>query len=111
VRDEVYEGLDCFVVEQYPIDKTSGYTRQVVWLDKAEYRLWKVEYYDRKSALLKTLTMSQYEQYFDRYWRHGAMRMQNHQSGKSTLLTLTNYRLRTGMRASDFHPSVLEQAH
>src|SRR5262249_11881470 len=63
VRDEVYEGLDCFVIERYPVDPHSGYTRQVAWLDKAAYRLRKVEYYDRKPALLKTLTMSQYESY------------------------------------------------
>jgi len=111
LRDDIYEGLDCFVVERYPVDKNSGYTRQVAWLDKAEYRLWKVEYYDRKPALLKTLTMSQYAPYLSRYWRPGEMRMQNHQSGKSTLLTLTNYHLRTGLRDSDFHPGVLDQAH
>jgi hypothetical protein len=110
VRDEVYEGLDCFVVERFPVDKHSGYTRQVAWLDKAAYRLWKVEYYDRKPTLLKTLTMSQYAQYLGQYWRPEALRMQNHQSGKSTLLTLTNYRFRTGLRDSDFHPSALEQA-
>lgn len=110
VRDEVYEGLDCFVIERYPVDKDSGYTRQVAWVDKTAYRLWKVEYYDRRPALLKTLTMSQYAPYLGQYWRPGALRMENHQSGKSTLLLLTNYRFRTGLRDSDFHPSVLEQA-
>ena len=111
LRDETSIGLDCFVVERYPVDQNSGYTRQVAWLDKAEHRLWKVEYYDRKQALLKTLTLGQYEQYLDRYWRPGEMVMQNHQSGKSTLLTFTNYRLRTGLRVSDFHPSGLDQVH
>lgn len=54
--------------------------------------------------------LGKYEQYLGRYWRPGEMVMQNHQSGKSTLLTFTNYRLRTGLRDSDFHPNVLEQA-
>ena len=32
--------------------KKSGYSRQVVWRDKDELRVWKVEYYDRKEAHL-----------------------------------------------------------
>ncbi len=36
IKDEVYDNKDCFVIERYPVDqKKSGYTRQVVWLDKA----------------------------------------------------------------------------
>ena len=53
VRDEVYEGHECFVVERYPIDKrNSGYTKQVAWIEKGEYRTMKVDYYDRKHAHL-----------------------------------------------------------
>ena len=38
--------MDSFVVERYPVDRYSGYTRQVVWLDQEEYRSWKIDYYD-----------------------------------------------------------------
>ena len=34
----------------------SGYTRQVAWVDQEEFRNFKVDFYDRKDALLKTLT-------------------------------------------------------
>ncbi|MBL7050508.1 MAG: outer membrane lipoprotein-sorting protein, partial [Nitrospira sp.] len=57
IRDEVYEGQDCFVGESYPVDKkNSGYTRLLSWIDKKEYRTLRVEYYDRKNSHLKTLT-------------------------------------------------------
>ncbi len=37
IKDEVYDGQECFVTERYPVDKkNSGYTRQVVRTDKAE---------------------------------------------------------------------------
>ena len=57
IRDVIYDGKDCFVVEFYPVDrKNSGYTKQITWFDKQEYRVLKVEYYDKKESHLKTLT-------------------------------------------------------
>ncbi|UCD24829.1 MAG: outer membrane lipoprotein-sorting protein, partial [Gemmatimonadota bacterium] len=56
LRDEQCGELECAVVERYPRYENSGYTRQVVWWDKAEYRIQRIEFYDRKDALLKTLT-------------------------------------------------------
>ena len=111
ICDEVYDGQDCYVVEFYPVDKkNSGYTRQVTWLDRAEYRVWKVEYYDRKNALLKTLTVSGYQQYLDQYWRPDQMNMVNHQTGKSTQLVFSNYAFRTGLTDRDFDKNSLARA-
>ena len=80
-----------------------------MWLDKAEYRPWKVETYDRKKALLKTLIAVGYKQYLDKFWRPDASIMKNHQTGKSTTLKNENFRFRTGLKQSDFDRSVLDQ--
>ncbi|MHC4426372.1 MAG: outer membrane lipoprotein-sorting protein [Planctomycetota bacterium] len=110
IRDETYEGRECFVVEYYPVDKkNSGYTKQVTWLDKKEYRVWKVEYFDRKNSLLKTLTSKDYRKYLDRYWRPDQMYMVNHQSGKSTRLIMSNFKFRTGLKDSDFSQNSLRR--
>ncbi len=111
VRDEPLAGRDCFVVERYPVDAgNSGYIRQVTWYDKAEYRLLKVDYYDRKNALLKTLTINGYQQYLDRYWRAGVMLMVNHQNGKSTKLHFVDYQFGTGLQDADFTQTSLKRA-
>ncbi|MCP4902788.1 MAG: outer membrane lipoprotein-sorting protein [bacterium] len=111
IRDEVLEGRHCFVIERYPVDaKNSGYTRQVVWMDKDEYREWKIEFFDRKRSLLKTLTVSDYQQYLDTYWRPDTMSMVNHQTGKSTQLLLSDYQFRTGLKDSDFTQNSLKRA-
>ncbi len=110
VRDEKYEDQECFVVEHYPVDKkNSGYTKQVTWLDKKEYRVWKIEYYDRKNSLLKILTSKDYRKYSDKYWRPNQMYMVNHQTGKSTKLIMSNYRFRTGLKDSDFSQNSLRR--
>ncbi len=109
LRDEPYEGMDCFVIERDPVDRYSGYTRQVVWLDKAEYRPQKIVYYDRKNSLLKTLTFADYRQFLDRYWRAHDMFMENHQTGKSTRLTWSHYKFRTGLTDRDFDRNSLKR--
>ncbi len=111
IRDEVYDGQQCFVVEFSPVDKkNSGYTRQVTWIDKNEYRTLKVDYFDRKNSHLKTLTFTGYKNYLDRYWRADEMYMVNHQTGKSTQLVFTNYKFRTGLKDRDFNKNSLKRA-
>lgn len=110
LRDEVYQGQDVFVFERYPVDKNSGYTRQVVWMDRAEYRPLKIEYYDRKQSLLKTLTLTEYEQYLDKHWRAQRMDMVNHQTGKSTTLLFTDFRFQNGYGDRDFDQNGLRTA-
>jgi len=111
IRDEVFDSQECFVVESYPVDiKNSGYTRQVTWIDKSEYRTLKVEYYDRKESHLKTLTFKDYQKYLDKYWRSDEMNMVNHQNGKSTKLIWSNYKFRVGLEDRDFNKNSLKRA-
>lgn len=110
LRDEQLNGQPHFVVERYPVNKYSGYTRQVVWLDQAEYRLQKIDFYDRKNALLKTLTQSDYNKYLENHWRPGEMFMVNHQTGKTTLISWHNYKFRTGLGEDDFRVNNLKRA-
>ncbi|MFC1826839.1 outer membrane lipoprotein-sorting protein [Thermodesulfobacteriota bacterium] len=110
LRDEEHEGMDCSVIERYPVDKkNSGYSRQVVWIDKQEYRTWQVQYYDRKNEHLKTLTMINYKQYKDKFWRALEMHMANHQTGKSTLLQFTDYKFMVDLNDDDFSKNSLQR--
>ena len=102
LRDETAEGQECFVVERYPVYKNSGYTKQVTWVDKAEYRPIKIEFYDRKDALLKTLVFSDYTQYQDKFWRAHTLSMENHQTEKSTVLNFDNFDFDTAIPESMF---------
>ncbi len=110
LRDEPLGGMPCFVVERYPLYENSGYTRHIVWTDQAEYRPMKVEFYDRKSALLKTLVFEDYHQYEQKYWRALTMTMTNHQSGKSTILRFEDYTLSLDIDESTFTPGRLRMA-
>ena len=103
-------GLTCFVNARDPVDEYSGYTIQHVWVDQDEYRPQKIDFYDRKGALLKTLTFYEYKQYLDQYWRAHRLMMVNHQTGKKTELKWHDYEFRTGLKDSDFNKNSLKRA-
>jgi hypothetical protein len=108
LRDEVWDGQDCYVIERRPTDpRESGYLRQIVWIDKEEYRTLKVDYYDRKDSLLKTLTFREYRKYLDKFWRSHDMSIVNHQSGKSSQLLWSDLAFRTGLTENDFNQANL----
>ena len=109
IRDDKFNDMDVFVFERYPVDEKSGYTRQVVWMDKDNYNVHKVEFFDRKNARLKTLLLSDYKQYKDKYWRTGVMFMENHQTGKSTRLLQTNYNFEVELNSRDFDKNALKR--
>ena len=109
-KDETINGIDCFIIERYPAYKHSGYKRQIVWINKQEYRPEKIDFYDRKNALLKTLIYSDYKQYLGQYWRADKMHMDNHQTGKSTLLSWFDYEFQTGLSDQDFSRNSLKRA-
>ncbi len=109
LKDETCGALTCFVVERFPLYENSGYVRQVTWVDQQEYRVQRVDFYDRKDALLKTLTLTDYHQYLDQYWRADDWYMENHQTGKTTRLTFDNWEFRTGLDDRDLDPNRLKR--
>jgi len=109
LRDEVLDGTDSFVLENTPLYQYSGYTRQLVWVDKSRYIPLQIQYYDRKNALLKTAQFIDYQQYLGQYWRANKQVMINHQSGKNTELLLTEYQFKTGLSTRDFDKNSLKR--
>lgn len=110
IRDEQLNGVDCFVMERYPAYEHSGYTRQLAWVNKEKYVAEKIEFYDRKNDLLKTLVNNDYQQYLGQYWRASEMQMENHQTGKSTVLTWKDYKFKNGLEDKDFSRNSLKRA-
>jgi len=110
IEESEANGFSSFVIERVPLDGKSGYTRQLVWYNKDNYRIEKVEYYDRKNQLLKTLEQTKYKIYMDAYWRASEFLMVNHQTGKQTTLLFENYAFDTGLEESDFTQNGLMRA-
>jgi len=109
LRDEKIDGHDCFVVERKPTYEHSGYTRTITWIDKNMYQGRKIEFYDRKDTLLKTLLISKHQQYLGKYWRAHQMDMTNHLTKKSTTLEWQSFKFKTGLTERDFDKNTLKR--
>jgi outer membrane lipoprotein-sorting protein len=57
LREEAVNGKACHVIEARPKDAAYQYSRMVMWIDKDTSVSWKVEMYDRKNVLVKTLSI------------------------------------------------------
>jgi outer membrane lipoprotein-sorting protein len=101
LEEETIDGLAMDVVERTPRYENSGYSRQVSWVDQDFSQVRKVEFYDRRGDLLKTLVLSDYREY-DGIWRSHRMMMTNHQTGKSTDLVYGEYAFNVGLDEDDF---------
>ena len=103
--------LTCHVIERIPAYEYSGYTKSIVWIDDQEFRAQKLDFYDRKGSLLKTLTFSDYRLYLDKFWRAHDMFMVNHLTGKTSRLLWDNFEFQTGQDESDFTQASLRRAN
>jgi len=103
-------GQTMFMISMDPVDKYSGYTKANAWVDTEHYRVHKIDFYDRRDTLLKTLTISDYKLYKDKYWRADKQNMTNHKTGKSTDIVIKNLEFDVGLKESDFNENRLKRA-
>lgn len=63
LREEVYEGRNCWVLELIPKPESSiVYGKVLLWIDKQHYIQLKVENYDEDGSLVSTLLFSEVKQ-------------------------------------------------
>jgi len=110
IKDDTVNGKPCYVVKMTPLFDDSGYQYQLAYIDKTEYIFHQMDYYDAKDALLKTLTLTDYKKYLNRFWRSLNMTMLNHQSGRSTTMTWTDITYNNGFSEHDFSTNALKRS-
>lgn len=102
VKDEIVDGVDCFVVELIPKYEHSGYTRIRYWVDKDRYIPIKIDYYDRANQFLKTQTFLDYQLHKDKFWRPERSEIENSQTDRRTILHWNDYDFNASLSESNF---------
>ena len=85
----------------------SGYTKQVAWIDQQDFQVRRVEFYDRRGDLLKTLTLRDYRRYHEKYWRAQELLMVNHKTAKETDFLFSEFEFGAGLKDGNFDRSGL----
>ena len=107
LKEEACGDMTCDVVERKPRYEHSGYSRQIAWIDRKDYQVRKIDFYDRRGDLLKTLEQKNWKHYGGKYWRAHLLAMRNHKTGKSTDLVFGEFKFQSGLGERDFVKSNL----
>lgn len=103
------ETLELDVLECIPAYERSGYSKIHCYFDTGVFQARKFVFFDRGGQGLKTLELTDYRQYDDAFWRPHVQTMQNHITGKSTVLSFGDYEFGVDLDQRDFEPEALER--
>ena len=102
LREDTHNGIAVWVVERYPKDPNSGYTKIITWVDQSNYQNIKQEFFDRKGAALKIQVNYGNTVYLEKFWRSREIIMENLQTKKKTILKFDDWKFRQGVKESFF---------
>lgn len=106
VREQKVGSRDTWLVERVPKDKDSGYSKQMLWIDKEYLSALRIDYYDRKGKLLKTADFKSWKKYGNK-WRADRVEMVNRQTGKKTNVVWKSRKLGVSLSDNQFSPDAL----
>lgn len=101
IGEETLNGVHCIKVESIPLARDYMYSKTITWVSDAYWMGLKKDFYDQDGALLKTLTVTDYEN-IKGYWIITGSKMENIQKDHTTLMELNNFVLNSGIKDSDF---------
>lgn len=96
LRSEIYDNINCYVVESVPRKKGEMYSKKQTWVDQKNWLVRKVDFYDRKDRFLKTLTMDWQSVKGIWTWKKGEMK--NHLTKHSTVIDIKKTSVNTGLK-------------
>ncbi|HIN33781.1 MAG TPA: outer membrane lipoprotein-sorting protein [Nitrospirales bacterium] len=109
IREDKHQGISVWIVERYPKDPNSGYTKIVSWVDQSNFQVVKQEFFDRKGSPLKFEIDNRNTVYLEKFWRPSEIIMENLQTKKKTTLTFSDWGFQQGQKSSLFSKRSLER--
>jgi len=101
------DGVTYYKVTRTPIDVNSGYSKQMVWVDKSNFLAKYGEYYDKQNRLLKKIHFSEYK-VIDGIQRIVKIEIENIQNGKSSSLTWDEDMIDAGIKGGELSKRALK---
>ena len=87
LREEGLDGSPCYVIQSIPKDSSYQYSKMIQWITKDANIVMKIELYDRRNTLVKTVEMSGLREVQGRL-TVTVTRMTTHAAGTSTAINV-----------------------
>ncbi len=108
LREEVYEGNKCWVVESMPVAKGELYTRKLLWIRQDCLMPARVEFYDKLNKLHRLLTVQSIKQ-VGKFWVFEKETMENVQTNHKTIISFSKHKFNEPLADDVFTVSKLER--
>ena len=108
LREEVFQGRLCYVVESIPLDLDSASRSKLIsWVDKEWFVPLKVDFYDKRSEELSRTAISENINLVNEIWTPFKVTMTTHSSGHKTILTTLQVKYNIAMNPGFFTTNFL----
>ena len=107
LKSEEYEGKTCYIVESIPLKKDIRYGKRVSWIEQHYFIPLKIEYFDKRGELWKTLHIEWQNKFGFWFWKKAVV--ENVQEDYKTFITIEDVRVNLGLHDRDFTKFGLEQ--
>jgi outer membrane lipoprotein-sorting protein len=107
LREEALNGRPCYVIESVPNDPSFQYSKMIQWIDRETHLLYKLELYNRRNALTKTIEMGNYRDVQGRMTAHST-KIASAAEGTSTELVVEIIKYDDNIPESVFTTTYLE---
>ncbi|MDR3205180.1 MAG: outer membrane lipoprotein-sorting protein [Deltaproteobacteria bacterium] len=106
---ETVDGKDCYILTRTAIkQKDTQYSRQVQWVRKDNLLREKIEYYDKKNKLLKTMYFLTCDK-IDGIWTTTKLKIDKADGTSSTVVDWSKIQYNVGLKDQDFEQSRLHR--
>ncbi len=108
IREEKFNGEQCYVVESLPKDEEYVYSRTVTWIIKDKWIGLKKEFYDEDEDLLKILSVKKFEK-INGLWIILHSEMVNVQKKHTTKMELSDVKINTSIPDRQFTERMMKR--
>ena len=108
IGEDVVHGSECYKINAIPIDKKTQYGSRMIWVEKENYLMKKVEFYNKKGKQIKILDIPNHVKNGD-YWMATKLTMHNIQKSHKTVLEVLKFNYDQGLNDNIFTESYLKR--
>lgn len=111
--EETIDGKPCWKIESTcktgEQEDQYGFSKRVTYIDKANYLIYKMEYYDLSEELLRVETMKEYKKQSNGNYFAFFMEMKNVQNNRCSIMTIDKFQLGSSLAEAQFSPAMIEK--
>lgn len=110
LREEKVNGNKCWVIESTPKNNDEQYSKKLAWIRKDNFIAVKMEYYDKKGALIKVLEVNGVKE-IGGFWTATSMTMNNLQREHKTIISIESMEYNMPLDDNLFTVNSLEKGY